>query len=231
VRETHEILLLIFILLSILFLIVIFILILLLFGAPNIMILEGIVTTVDSTGAMHLAPMGPRVDAKMERFLLRPFHTSQTYRNLVAHGEGVLHVTDDVLQLAHAALGKVEPAPEHVAAEHIRGFILTGACRYYEFRVRAIDDRDERVRVEAEVVHVGRLRDFFGFNRAKHAVVEAAILASRTAFLSLDEIDAEFRKLSTLIDKTGGEQEYRAFAFLSQHLERVRGSSRSTRRA
>jgi hypothetical protein len=195
------------------------------------MILEGIVTTVDASGAMHLAPMGPRVDATMERFMLRPFSTSQTYRNLVAHGEGVLHVTDDVLLLAHAALGPVEPPPVHEPAEHVRGFVLTGACRYYEFRVRSIDDRDERVRIEAEVVHKGRLRDFFGFNRAKHAVVEAAILATRTAFLPLDEIDAEFRKLAVLIDKTGGEQEYRAFTLLREHLDRVRRSSRSPRPA
>src|SRR5207244_5580830 len=45
---------------------------------------------------------------------------------------------------------------------------------YYEFRVLSIDEREQRVRIEAEVVHTGRLRDFFGFNRAKHAVVEAA---------------------------------------------------------
>jgi len=93
------------------------------------------------------------------------------------------------------------------------------------------DDRDERVRIEAEVVHTGRLRDFFGFNRAKHAVIEAAILATRTAFLPLDEIDAEFRKLAVIIDKTGGEQEHCAFTLLSQHLERARCSPRSTRPA
>ncbi len=195
------------------------------------MILEGIVTTVSDSGVMHLAPMGPRVDATMKRFMLRPFHTSQTFRNLTAHGEGVLHVTDDVLLLARAALGPVEPLPAHEPAAHIRGFVLTGACRYYEFRVGSIDDRDERVRIEAEVVHTGRLRDFFGFNRAKHAVVEAAILATRTAFLPLEEIDAEFRKLAVVIDKTGGEQEHRAFTLLCEHLERARRSSRPTRPA
>ena len=29
--------------------------------------------------------------------MLRPFHTSTTYQNLKARGEGVFHVTDDVL--------------------------------------------------------------------------------------------------------------------------------------
>jgi hypothetical protein len=185
------------------------------------MILEGIVTTLSPDGAAHIAPMGPRVDADMRRFLLRPFPTSQTYRNLKAHGEGVLHVTDDVELLAHAALGTVEPLPPTTAAAHVRGWVLTDACRYYEFRVASMDTRGERMAIDAEVVHTGRLRDFFGFNRAKHAVVEAAILATRTDFLPLPEIEAEYQKLAVVIDKTGGPAEHRAFAFLQAHLQRV----------
>ena len=187
------------------------------------MILEGIVTTLSPAGALNVAPMGPRVEAgPIQRFLLRPFPTSQTYRNLKEHGEGVLHVTDDVLLLARAALGPVEPPPPVFPAARVRGFVLQGACRYYEFRVASLDEREERVRIEAEVVHGGRLRDFFGFNRAKHAVVEAAILATRTDFLPLDEIEAEYRKLAVIVGKTGGPREREAFEFLQQHLARCR---------
>jgi len=186
------------------------------------MILEGIVTTVSPDGAVNIAPMGPRVDADMRRLLLRPFPTAQTCRNLRAHGEGVLHVTDDVLLLARAALGPVEPPPLLAPAARVRGFVLRDACRFYEFRVCSLDDSEERVRIEAEVVHSGRLRDFFGFNRAKHAVVEAAILATRTDFLPPDEIEAEYRRLAVVVDKTGGGQEREAFAFLRSHVERVR---------
>ncbi len=182
------------------------------------MILEGIVTTVSATGEVNIAPMGPDVGAVPDRFLLRPFRTSQTYRNLAAHGEGVLHVTDDVLLLARAALGPVTPPPALLPAAAVRGFILRDACRYSEFRVRRLDDREERCRIEAEVVHAGRLRDFFGFNRAKHAVVEAAILATRIAFLPRAQIEAEFRKLAVIVDKTGGPAEKEAFAFLAAHV-------------
>jgi hypothetical protein len=185
------------------------------------MILEGIVTTLSPDGAVNIAPMGPRVDAAMERFLLRPFPTSRTYRNLKAHGEGVLHVTDDVLLLARAALGPVEPLPPLLPAAGVHGVILADACRYYEFRVRTLDESEQRVRIEAEVVRAGRLRDFFGFNRAKHAVVEAAILATRTDFLPLDEIEAEYRKLAILVDKTGGPQEHEAFALLREHVAAI----------
>lgn len=184
------------------------------------MILEGLVTTLNPDGPVNIAPMGPRVEPAMERFLLRPYPTSQTYRNLKAHGAGVLHVSDDVLLLAQAALGPVEAPtfPAHV----VPGAVLAGACRWYEFRVTSIDEREERVRIEAEVVHTGRLRDFFGFNRAKHAVIEAAILATRTAFLPLEEIAAEYDRLAVLVEKTGGPQETEAFALLRDHLERVR---------
>ncbi len=185
------------------------------------MILEGIVTTIAADGTVNIAPMGPAVDTVMERFVLRPFRTARTYHNLKAHGEGILHVTDDVLLLARAALGPVEPPPRLLPARQVRGFILADACRYYEFRTIALDDREDRTRIEAEVVASGRLRDFFGFNRAKHAVVEAAILATRTAFLPLDEINAEYRKLGIIVEKTGGEQEKQAFALLQAHVDRV----------
>jgi hypothetical protein len=103
----------------------------------------------------------------------------------------------------------------------VRGFILSDACRYYEFRVCSIDDREERSRMDAEVLYSGRLRDFLGFNRAKHAVLEAAILATRTDFLPHEGINSEFRKLDVIVQKTGGEQEKAAFAFLQEHLARV----------
>ena len=49
----------------------------------------------------------------------------------------------------------------------------------------------------------------------------AAILATRTDFLPLDEIQSEFRRLAVLVEKTGGPQEREAFAFLQRHLAQV----------
>jgi uncharacterized protein len=190
------------------------------------MILEGIVTTVSAGGVVNITPMGPSVDADMKQFVLRPFRTSQTYRNLVQHGEGVLHVTDDVLLMAKAAVNRLEPLPPLRPAEHVAGWVLCDVCRYYEFKVVSRDDSDERSRLHAEVVHGGRLRDCFGFNRAKYAVLEAAILATRTAFLPLEDIEAEYRKLGVIVDKTGGPAEHEAFAFLRDYLqdERMKGA-------
>src|SRR5690606_4864891 len=137
-------------------------------------------------GEVHLAPMGPTVDASFDTLLLRPFPSSTTYQNLCRHGSGVFHVHDDVELLARAAVGQVVEQPQLLPApEGCAGAILADACRWYAFRVRTIDDSQQRVHLTADVFERGRLRDFFGFNRAKHAVVEAAILATRLALLPL----------------------------------------------
>jgi hypothetical protein len=184
-------------------------------------ILEGIVTTLSPENSLNIAPMGPQVGTTLDRFVLRPFRTAQTYRNLKAGGEGVLHVTDNVLLLARAAIGPVKPPPAMFPAKSVRGFVLQESCRYYEFRVVSLDDREDRTRIEAVVRDSGRLRDFFGFNRAKHAVLEAAILATRTHLLPLEEIEQEYRKLAVIVGKTGGEQEHEAFALLREYINRA----------
>ena len=181
------------------------------------MILEALVTTLDADGAPHLAPMGPRVAPDFARFTLRPFPTSNTYQNLLRHGAGVLHVTDNALLLAKAAIG-IATVPPVRPAERVRGFVLADCCRFFEFVVKSVDTRSERVNIEAEVVHSGHVREFFGFNRAKHAVVEAAILATRLHILPLAEVAAEFKKLRVIVGKTGGPDEHTAMDLLEARL-------------
>ena len=188
-------------------------------------ILEGIVTTVSAAGAVNVAPMGPIVTDDFKTLILRPFHTAQTYRNLKEHGQGVFHVVDDVELLARAAVGQLDRLPELLPAAQVRGWVLADCCRYFEFEVTALDDRDERTRIEAQVVHTGRVRDFFGFNRAKHAVLEAAILATRLHLIPPAEIDADFKRLAVIVDKTGGLPERRAFAFLADFVTQQRAEA------
>jgi hypothetical protein len=181
-------------------------------------ILEGIVTTLSPSGVLNIAPMGPKVEPSMRRFVLRPYRTSTTYQNLMARGEGVLHVTDDVLLLARTAIGVAVEAATR-PAEVIAGKILVDSCRYYEFRLLECDDRDERTTLVAETVVEGQFRDFFGWNRAKHAVLEAAILATRASLLPLAEIFAEIRRLAPVVAKTGGPAEEEAMGVLKAYLE------------
>ena len=189
------------------------------------MILEGIVTTLDEEGRVNIAPMGPVVPddypgAALVTFALLPFRTSRTHANLAGCPEGVLHVSDDVLLLARAAIGEVQPLPPMIDALEVRGRILAEACRAYEFRVVSRSGDPVRERLVAEVVRTHRLRDAFGFNRAKFAVLEAAILATRVHLLPPDEIEADFCRLVRLVEKTGGPCEIEAFALLQDYVAR-----------
>ena len=183
------------------------------------MILEGIVTTLNADDSPNISPMGPLVDPAITHFTLRPFQTSTTYKNLLRTGEGVLHVTDDVELLARAAIGRLEPLPPLVPATAVRGVILADACRWFAFRVTHLDNANERTTIECDVIDQGRIRDFFGFNRAKHAVIEAAILATRINILPADQIRDEMRRLAIPVEKTAGEQEKRTFALLREYVE------------
>ncbi|HEV3022587.1 MAG TPA: DUF447 domain-containing protein [Pirellulales bacterium] len=187
------------------------------------MILEAVVTTLDDDGRVHIAPMGPQVEPEMRRFVLRPFRTATTFYNLKRRGQGVLHVTDDVELIAHAAVGQVDPPPATLPAAAVEGRILADACRWYAFRVRSLDEGQERATVSADVVDRGTIREFFGFNRAKHAVVEAAILATRVRFLPANEIRDDFRRLNVLVEKTAGPAERRAFEFLRSYVNEAIG--------
>jgi hypothetical protein len=191
------------------------------------LILEGIVTTLSPDGTVNISPMGPRVEPQWTRLVLKPYPTSTTYQNLKRAGQGVFHVTDDVELLARAAVGTPDPPPPMKPAEAVEGRILTGACRWYAFRVVSLDDRRERTEIVCDVVDRGTLREFFGFNRGKHAVVEAAILATRTEFLPADEILSQFERLGVLVDKTGGAAERRAFDFLNNFVRaRLAGAAK-----
>lgn len=182
------------------------------------MILEGIVTTLDEMNRVNVAPMGPIVDESMSTLLLRPFTSSTTYRNLKKHGSGVFHVTDDVLLLARSAINDPGLHPETSAAKHVHGAVLRSACRWYEFQVEQLDDTGPRTRIDARVVHVGRHRDFFGFNRAKHAVLEAAILATRLHLLDRDDVLRQYAALRVPVEKTAGPDEQVAFELLERHV-------------
>ena len=184
------------------------------------MILEGLVTTTDLAGAMHLAAMGPQVDPvaassnAIEQLLLKPFASSQTGGNLLRLPEGVFHVTDDSLLLARVVTGTLAAPPASRPATAVRGWVLEEACRAYEFKVVAADTSQERLRLEARVVAVHEGKPFLGFNRARHAVVEGAILVTRLHLLGAEEVSRQLRELAVIVGKTGGPREHEAFRLL-----------------
>jgi hypothetical protein len=192
-------------------------------------IIEGLMTTLSPgdggpESRVNIAPMGPLVDTPITQLVLRPFKTSTTYRNLKATGQGVFHITDDVMLLARAAIGRVVPDGEAPvrAAQNVEGLVLAGACRYHEVRVVDLDDRQDRTHIVAKVVHSGELRPFLGLSRALHAVVEAAILATRVHLTGADFVLAQYESLQVLVDKTGTDREHQAMRLLRQHVSEAK---------
>jgi hypothetical protein len=186
------------------------------------MILEGVLTTQNVDGSTHIAAMGTVLDERWDSVVLRPYQTSQTFENLKRLGEAVFHITDDVELLVRSALGLIPEPPPLQPACCIRGRIIQDTCRWYELRVTTVDDRQPRSQIACHLVHQGWLRDFVGFCRAKHAVLEGAILASRRDLLPAGEIRREFARLSVIVEKTAGDQERRAFATLSRYIEEAK---------
>ncbi len=186
------------------------------FGADRC-ILEGIVTTQNLDGTVNIAPMGPLVDNSFDTLVLRPFNTSTTFENLLRNRCGVLHITDDVELFAQAAIGSVRE-PRFLPDKPL---VLAKACRWFAFEIESINNSHERSFMVAQTTARGTIREFFGFNRAKHSVIEAAILATRLHILPSAEILTEFARLQTIVDKTGGATEQRAFSFLRQHVEQT----------
>ena len=140
------------------------------------MIIEAIITTMDAAGLVNFAPMG--VEWGDDRIVVKPFLETTTFRNLRDGGAAVVNLTDDVMLFARAAIS----SPQYPAfpAVRVRGVVLEAACSWRELEVRHIDATPPRSRIDTAVVHHGAIREFIGFNRARNAVLETAIVATRT---------------------------------------------------
>lgn len=180
------------------------------------MIIETIVTTVDAHGVLNIAPMGLEWTGGDDSPVLKPFLETVTYRNLVATGVAVVNLIDDVRIFAQAAISNpsfpVEPAIV------VRGFSLSNACSWREITVTSIDSTPPRSRIQAEIVHRGFRREFVGFNRARHAVLETAIYATRVHMLARDFLESELARLQVIVDKTAGPAEHEAMALLASYI-------------
>jgi hypothetical protein len=177
-------------------------------------ILETVVTTINPDGSVNCAAMG--VEWGEQRIVIKPFGGTRTLRNLRATQAAVVHLTDDILLFSQAALGDPQP-PTHPATA-VAGAVLDDACSWREVRVEAIDDSAQRARVDTVVVGGGTGREFLGLNRARHAVLEASILASRARMLPAAEIAAELGRLQVLVDKTAGPREREAMEYVRRQL-------------
>jgi uncharacterized protein len=181
---------------------------------PGAAIIETVTTTINPDGTVNCAAMG--VEWGDEMIVIKPYGSTRTLRNLRATGAAVVNLTDDILLFTQAALGDPQPPTRPTAT--IDGAVLADACSWREVTVAAIDASGPRARVTTRVVGRGTGREFLGFNRARHAVLEASIIASRARWLPPAEIRAELERLQVLVDKTAGPREREAWELVRRHV-------------
>jgi hypothetical protein len=177
-------------------------------------IIESILTSMAPDGSINFAPMG--VEWGEEVIVLKPFLETTTFRNVRDTRVAVVNLTDDAMLFAQGAISS--PQFPWVPAAVVRGAVLEAACSWRELEVVTLDDTPPRSRIEARVIHRGTRREFLGFNRARHAVLEAAILATRTHLLPADEIRDAYARLQIIVDKTAGPREQEAMAMLTEYV-------------
>lgn len=187
-------------------------------GVWMAIVFEGLVSTLGPDGTRHLAPMGPRfANGEGDAFFeLAPFQGSSTLANLLSHPWGVFHITDQVFFFVKSLLD--QPQVDWLPADVIQGWIIGGACRTLEFQVIASDLSAQRSRLTCQVVNRKHLREMGAFNRARHAIIEGAILYSRRHLLNPVDLADQFARLVPLVEKTGGEDEKTAFELLRNVL-------------
>ena len=179
------------------------------------MIRETIVITTDSEGRVHIAPIG--LIAEDDDWIIAPFRPSTTVDNLMAVPFATASHTDDVRVFAGCLTGRRDWPT--VVSEEVPVPRLAGALAHAELAVTGMTDDPQRPRFRCCVVRLTSHVPFQGFNRAKAAVLEAAILVSRLKMLPRERIERELNYLQSAVDKTAGPQEFEAWTWL---MEKVR---------
>ena len=179
------------------------------------MIYETVVSTQNSAGETHLAPMGVRkVDGL---FLIAPFSPSVTLENLRHSGEAVINLTDDVRIIAGCLSGRRSwPLCDSRKLEVKR---LKNCLSHVEVQVEKQGGDEQRPEFYCRKIHSENHSEFLGFNRAQSAVLEAAILVSRLNMLPMKKIQDEVDYLQIAVEKTAGEKEKQAWEWLMEKID------------
>ena len=180
------------------------------------MIIEGLITCapVGKQAQPHVAALGPVVNPELTEWRLRPFQSSKVFSLLRDNPRCVFHTLDDALTVVQLVLGQT---PELSFSQNSSGaWIVDQACHWFELEIDSWDVSGPRSEATARLVHQADLRPFWGWNRAKHALLEAAILISRAQLMKPEELRQQLSILRTPIEKTAGPRETQAWSLIEQ---------------
>ncbi len=179
------------------------------------MIQEVIVTTQNSEGQTHIAPMGVHING--EEFIILPFRPSTTLENILQLNTAVINYCDDVRIFAGCLTGRRDwPLSK---TTNIVGNYISSVLAHKELELIRIEEDEIRPKLIFKTIHTANHAPFKGFNRAQYAVLEAAILVSRLTILPLEKIETEIEYLRIGLDKTAGENEREAWDWLMELID------------
>ena len=179
------------------------------------MIIETIISTVNSKGKVNFAPFGIK---KNNNFIyISPYIPSRTLENLNLNKCAVINYTDDVRYFVDCLVG--EKNFKTLRSFNIDGFYLKGCLSHEEVRVVSIKNDKIRPTFKCEIVGEYNHKKFLGFNRAKASILEACILASRLKILDEKKIRNELDYLNISVKKTGSYKELRSWKKLNKFIE------------
>jgi len=180
------------------------------------MIQEVIVSTQNTEGVPHIAPMGIHINN--DEIIILPFRPSTTLNNILQSKYAVINYCDDVRVFAGCLTGKRNwPLTK---TENNKGHFLSSALAHKELELVRIEDDETRPKLYCKAVNSVNHAPFQGFNRAQYSVLEAAILVSRLKMLPIEKIQSEIDYLSIGLDKTAGDKELEAWGWLMTLIEK-----------
>ena len=182
------------------------------------MIRETIVTTADRAGAVHIAPLGLIADG--EHWIVAPFRPSRTLDNLREVPFAVASHVDDVRIFAGLLTGRRDWPLAPTSCPVPR---LEAAIAHWELTVEGVREDEQRPRFRTRLAAAVAHAPASGFNRAKAAIIELAILSTRLSMLPREKVSREVAYLSTAIEKTAGPDEEEAWSWLVEKLRAFYG--------
>ena len=177
---------------------------------------EIILVTECEDGSPYIAPFGVRERDGL--ILIAPFRPSISLDNLLSGRRATINTTDDVRVFAGALTGRRNFPMQNKAG----ALVLESALVYKTLKLEKVKDHTQRPQLYFKVLKEEMLKPFQGYNRAQAAVVELCVLVSRLNMLPIEKINSEIDYLRIAIEKTAGDKELEAWAWLVEAVENHR---------
>jgi hypothetical protein len=177
------------------------------------MIIETIFSTRCASGEGNFAPMGmQRMDATT--VLVRPFIASRTWENLNRSGFAVAGITDSILPFVYAVTKAREL--DSFPASRVPCPVPTDLCGWFELELKRISLEGQRGECLFWIVHEEYGRPFTGFNRARCAILDSLVAATRIDVRGREPFLAEYARAFELTNRTGDEEERLALRLIAE---------------